>query len=201
MSAQSIGGSEKVVQAFMPHLRMLQTVDCLLSESNKKPVARFCRNSKSLRVPGFSGKISSTDESLPVYSETNKTLLHDINTVVFVEPTRTISSTDQCNCGADQKCAAQSDSTTVNVVHKFDTSPMWLHGPCAVWTPGIFSVQKQVYGVSAAVRQAADSFCSYCQRSGATIACKFEKGTTYHFLCCLAKGFTLDESTFMAERK
>jgi len=201
LSSQSISGSEKIVRSFAPRLRMLQTVDCLLSESNKKPVAKFCRYTKSLRIPGFSGEITTSDKNLPVYTDANKTLLHDLNTVVFVEPTKTISNLDQ-SCGESRTADSSlcCDSTTVNVVRKLDICPVWIHGPCAIWSPGIYCVQNKLYGLSSTVRESAKSICFYCKRSGATIACKHEKNSTYHFLCCLAEGLILDDSSFMAVR-
>ena len=199
MSLQSISGSEKIVKSNAPQFRMLQTVDSILSESNKKPAAKFCRYSKSLHIPGFTGKIIASDKNLPVYTDANKTLLHDINTVVFVEPARTVSvQSNEKSCTTDLDI--RSDTTEIKIAHKLDIRPIWTHGPCALWTPGVYCIQNKIYGLTTAVCEAEKSICCYCKRSGATISCKYEKGRAYHFLCCLAQGLTLDESSFMAVR-
>ena len=183
----------------MPELNLFQTIDCIISEADKKPVAKFCRNSKSLRIPGFSGKVTSTDKSLLVYSDANKSLLHDVNTVVIMEPTKDITH-DEKTLQSSSSCAASAafTNTSIDVMHRFDISPIWLHAPCAVWTPGIYCVRNKVYGVTTAVRAAADSICTYCKRSGATISCKFKKNEIYHYLCCFANSLSLDEATLMA---
>ena len=195
-SLQSMKFSEKNVHSMLSQLRMYQTIDCVLSEAAKKPAAKFCRNSKLLRIPGFSGKVSNVDQAAQTRAEANKHLLHDMSTIVFFEPTHTISFDEDQEDHTSVNHS--SDETTVNVVHKFDISPIWVHAPCAVWTPGVMCVQNEMYGLTSAVRQASSSFCNYCQKSGATIPCKYKKNVSYHYLCCLAKGLTLDEDTCMA---
>ena len=194
-SLRSTSGSEKVVHSFMPQLRLYQAVDCVLTESGRKSAAKFSSNSKTLRIPGFTGKITTTDKSRPVHCDSNRTLLHDMNTIVFIEPTKTFSYQDSRTSMHESN---SDDSTSVDVVHRFSVKPIWVHSACAVWTPGVHCIGNEVQGVATAVRRAANNVCDYCGRTGASIPCKYRKDVSYHYQCCLAEGLMLNDQTFMA---
>lgn len=174
---------------------MFQAIDCVLTESGRKPALKYSSYSKSLRIPGFSGKITTAEKNILPHANRNKNLLHDLNTIVFIEPTKTYPH--YCSETTNNK-ESLDDTTSVDVVHRFNVSPVWVHAPCAIWTPGIYCVENEVMGVAAAVRDASRITCGYCHQTGASIPCKLKKNVSYHYQCCLAQGLVMDNNIFMA---
>ena len=152
------------------------------------------RYSKSLHIPALLERLLHQIKPSCLY-RCYKTLLHDINTVVFVEPARTVSvQSNEKSCRTDLDI--RSDTTEIKIAHKLDIRPIWTHGPCALWTPGVYCIQNKIYGLTTAVCEAEKSICCYLQALWCYNFMQVWKGRAYHFLCCLAQGLTLGRIVF-----
>lgn len=185
----------------------------------------------SLRIPGPKNKC----KLVPSYPNSEKNgdnaskvpMLPDIDSVVFLEPKinvshdkicRDISGSSSMGSSSSGKVPTRqkvsegqsfgdSDSSTVDIAHHFNTVGLYTHGYCAVWANGVYALRGQLYGLWDAVRDSKQVTCAFCGRSGATIACdgtckkaRFNQTQVkaYHYPCALVAGLKLDHKNFRA---
>ncbi|XP_076814524.1 uncharacterized protein LOC143460781 [Clavelina lepadiformis] len=193
------------IEELMPRLRMMQTVDSILNEHGKKANSKR----KKLQIPGFTGTIKFFESNSQNKDSNQNKLPTNLDTMVFMEPSLNLLPANESpptktnnNTSPRRKRGKKSellDSTSVEVVHKFKTKLLWTHSVCAMWTPGVYLIQNQIFGIASAMRDAADIFCSFCHRGGATISCRNRKNVMHHYPCAIARGLELDEETLTAK--
>jgi len=74
---------------------------------------------------------------------------------------------------------------------------IWLHEDCCCWSPGVYMLGFDVFGLEEVFRVARVTECSHCSKLGASLGC-FSEGCTlrYHYLCALHADCTLITDTF-----
>lgn len=78
-----------------------------------------------------------------------------------------------------------------------DANEYWMHENCVTWCAGVFLVRGKLYGLLEAINIAQETFCSMCQKTGATLGC-YIKGCPlkYHYACALDSKCSLNEDNF-----
>ncbi|XP_078257303.1 uncharacterized protein LOC144594524 [Rhinoraja longicauda] len=78
-----------------------------------------------------------------------------------------------------------------------DANEYWMHEDCVTWCAGVFLVRGKLYGLLEAVNIAQETFCSMCQKTGATLGC-YIKGCPlkYHYACAVDSKCSLNEDNF-----
>jgi len=199
-------------------LRMLQSVDNVLFESNKKHSHSGGRHKN--HIPGFTGavvlpKVSSAKDQPPPKDP----VLPKVDSIVFVEQPLSVGHKKQsfpkrCSQSVSTMAAAQlqrqrkssrhtcltedsRDKTVVQVCHHLDTRELWVHAMCAVWSPGIYAVQNKVFGIASTVKSASLNTCELCRRPGASISNAKNPQHMYHYPCAVSAKMNLTYRNFM----
>ncbi|XP_051888874.1 uncharacterized protein si:dkey-94l16.4 [Pristis pectinata] len=78
-----------------------------------------------------------------------------------------------------------------------DANEYWMHEDCVTWCAGVFLVRGKLYGLLEAINVAQETFCSMCQKTGATLGC-YIKGCPlkYHYACAVDSKCSLNEDNF-----
>ena len=67
---------------------------------------------------------------------------------------------------------------------EIDEAELWVHAPCALWTPGVLMVSFHLSGLIEAYDDSISNACTECGNSGATLSCEHEGCTNkYHYVC------------------
>nr|CAB3266869.1 transcription factor 20-like [Phallusia mammillata] len=180
----TVQNATQSIQNLSPRLHMLQTVDNILLESDKKRHSSTCV--KKFHIPGVTRDIRFKSQADNV---SNKPHVPKINTMVFVEPTVDIEHNNYST-----QC---SDSSSIQIRHQFDTSQIWVHSMCAVWTPGVYAIGDQLFGLFQSVRESARRTCYICNRPGASISCYGYRDRTFHHPCALLAKLKMNSDSLM----
>uniref|UniRef100_F7BNR0 PHD-type domain-containing protein n=1 Tax=Ciona intestinalis TaxID=7719 RepID=F7BNR0_CIOIN len=182
--------TEDTISEMSSQLRIMQTLDYLLSDSRKSSHKhRSHKHTGKIRIPGFNGtlklKSSNPGNDTAINSDLKK-LLPGIDTIIFIEPVAQEGNM-QARPGGNRnmgspgvKIATVLDNITVS--HKFDTSDMWVHAPCAMNAPGVCLIQGQLFGLHTTATKAKQTLCNYCGRNGATMT---QRNQIFHYLCMI----------------
>lgn len=80
---------------------------------------------------------------------------------------------------------------------EIDESELWVHAPCALWTPGVLMVSFHLSGLIEAYDDSISNTCTDCGNSGATLFCDYEGCTNkYHYVCAEAIKCRLNHEYF-----
>jgi len=170
-------------------LRLYQIVDAILCH---KPM----RNGKLL-LPGFTGKIK-------ILGELKSTGLIDvIDSLIFYNVHQSINHTLGFPISALNKSDENSELWYENSqdssshIKKIHVEKLWTHMHCAVWAPGVYCVNTQMFGIYSAVNHSENALCKYCGRSGATISQFGNKRDMFHYLCAVINNVDFESQSFL----
>ena len=80
---------------------------------------------------------------------------------------------------------------------EFNKNEMWVHAPCALWSPGVLLVSFKVDGLVDAYESSRTNRCQECGETGATLPCHTETCTrVYHYTCAVKGNCSLTHNTF-----
>ena len=80
---------------------------------------------------------------------------------------------------------------------ELDDTELWVHAPCALWTPGVLMVSFHLSGLIEAYDDSISNTCIECGNSGATLSCEYEGcSNRYHYVCAEAVDCRLNHECF-----